>query len=579
MPMRAGPPSVGPMKRVLFLPVALALIAACGALAAPAGAVSVTEYPQLIPASLPQGIAPGPDGNVWFVENRGSRFGRIVPSTGRIDDWSTGSGISAGSQPSELTPGPDGNLWFTEEAGNRIGRIKVGPPPTATEFPVTGQPEGITSGPDGNLWFTEFGGDAIARITPSGTVTGTFGTGTKSMPLGIAAGPDGNIWFTDLRFEDNPVARFTLSSGGPITEFSAGIASASEPARIVAGPDGNLWFTEQNAAAVGRITPAGQVTEFTNGISKFAGPVGITVGPDGNLWFAEYGGSSGRRIGRITPAGVVTEFSAGITDAPLDITLGPDGNLWFTEYYGNRLGKVVLSPEVTTGGASGVTSNSATVAGTVNTVGTATTYVVEYGTTTNYGKSTSSHALKAGGTPASVSVPLSGLQPNTRYHYRLVAANTQGTTTGADRTFTTASGPSSGSGSSTLDKSGPKVAVTGPASTGMVPVDDSLVTINIGCPLSETLGCRGSVTMETVAKLSGKTASAAALHRLKLGSARFRVAAGQKSPVKVRLSHAGRALVRKKHRLRVRVIVTARDGAGNRSTTVRVLTLSGGKLR
>jgi streptogramin lyase len=64
--------------------------------------------------------------------------------------------LAAGRLPFGITAGPDGNLWFTEERGNQIGRIT--PAGTVTEFPIpngNSQPAGITAGPDGNLWFTE----------------------------------------------------------------------------------------------------------------------------------------------------------------------------------------------------------------------------------------------------------------------------------------------------------------------------------------------------------------------------------------------------------------------------------------
>jgi len=46
------------------------------------------------------------------------------------------------------------------------------------------------------------------------------------------------------------------------------------------------------------------------------------------------------------------------------------------------------SPSVTTGGASSVTSSSATVSGSVNPNGEATMYAFQYGTTSGYGHET-----------------------------------------------------------------------------------------------------------------------------------------------------------------------------------------------
>src|ERR1700704_1709230 len=73
---------------------------------------------------------------------------------------------TAGSEPFGIAPGPDGNLWFTELSGNRIGRITAAG--AITEFPLpipTSEPLGITAGPDGNIWFAE-NTRRLGRITP-----------------------------------------------------------------------------------------------------------------------------------------------------------------------------------------------------------------------------------------------------------------------------------------------------------------------------------------------------------------------------------------------------------------------------
>jgi hypothetical protein len=99
------------------------------------------------------------------------------------------------------------------------------------------------------------------------------------------------------------------------------------------------------------------------------------------------------------------------------------------------------APTVTTGSAGSVGSSSATLTGTVNPRGAATTYHFEFGTTTAYGHS-SVAASSGGGTSAvAVAAGLGGLAPRTLYHYRLVASSAGGTTVGADRTFVTGAAP------------------------------------------------------------------------------------------------------------------------------------------
>jgi NHL repeat-containing protein len=93
-------------------------------------------------------------------------------------------------------------------------------------------------------------------------------------------------------------------------------------------------------------------------------------------------------------------------------------------------------PGVTTGGASRVTLTTATVAGTIETRELSTSYVLELGTSSEYGTSIPGEAGE-GSEPVQVTVPLQYLAPGTTYHYRFVAINSDGKVYGADETFTT----------------------------------------------------------------------------------------------------------------------------------------------
>jgi streptogramin lyase len=520
-------------------------------LATGAGATSITEFNPLIATSGPTGIAAGPDGNLWFTEYYGNRVGRITVA-GVATDWSTGSGISSDSAPMGIAAGVDGNLWFAEYLHSRIGRIT--PAATATEFSSgispASLPRGIAAGPDGNLWFTEQGTNSIGRITPTGAVAEfSAGLSAASRPYGIVAGPDGNLWFTE--YDGKRIGRITPA--GVVTEFAAGINGL--PDGIAAGSDGNLWFTEFYGDRIGRITPAGVVTEFSTGVSANSHPDGIAAGSDGNLWFTEFDGD---RIGRITPAGAVTEFSTGISAAskPDGIAAGPDGNLWFTELDGNRIARVniELAPVVTTGAASSITSSGAHLAGTVTPLGAPTSYAFQYGLTSAYGSAAKPQILAARGKPVAVSASIGGLRPSTRYHYRIVAANASGTTAGSDRTFTTRAG---GGGPTPTTPTTPKRP--GPAmrivSRSLVLTRAGLVRITLACPLAETLGCHGTVAIQTAGSIT-------------LGRARFVIGGGRTRAVQVRVSRRGRTLVRRRHRVRARVLVTGLDVLGNRRTEV-----------
>ena len=96
-----------------------------------------------------------------------------------------------------------------------------------------------------------------------------------------------------------------------------------------------------------------------------------------------------------------------------------------------------LPPTVTTLAATYVDNNSVTLNGTVNPHGSATTYYFEWGTSLSYGNSTGSQAAGSGRIDVAVSADLTGLIPNTVYHYRLVATNSEGPSYGQDMTFYT----------------------------------------------------------------------------------------------------------------------------------------------
>jgi hypothetical protein len=111
----------------------------------------------------------------------------------------------------------------------------------------------------------------------------------------------------------------------------------------------------------------------------------------------------------------------------------------------------VVLPNVETNGSSNVGGTSATISGTVNPEGTATTYQFEYGTSeacgcgsvlpaspASVGSDSSNHALSA---------ELTGLVPGTEYYYRVVATNANGTNFGRVEPFETPLVPQVATGS------------------------------------------------------------------------------------------------------------------------------------
>ncbi len=108
---------------------------------------------------------------------------------------------------------------------------------------------------------------------------------------------------------------------------------------------------------------------------------------------------------------------------------------------------VVTAPAVTTDAATSITSTGATLNGTVNPEGGATTYSFVYGRnpTLNSGTTTTTAQSAGSGTnPEAETAAISGLTPDKKYYFELQSTNAAGTTDGTIFNFTTLAVPKPG---------------------------------------------------------------------------------------------------------------------------------------
>ena len=147
--------------------------------------------------------------------------------------------------------------------------------------------------------------------------------------------------------------------------------------------------------------------------------------------FAIPAGQSQQVAVRFTPAAAVAETgtltitSNDPDEAALPIALSGTGT-------------VAPAPSVTTQPATGVAGICATLNGVVNANGTSATVSFQYGLTAAYGSAVAAvPANVSGSANTGVSALVTGLTPNTIYHFRVSAAIAGGTTSGSDLAFTT----------------------------------------------------------------------------------------------------------------------------------------------
>lgn len=443
---------------------------------------TVTEFaagstPGFTPSGLAPGdIAAGPDGDVWFNELLDPGIVARVNGDGTVTELTGGvtSGLTANRFPRDVTTGTDGDVWFTEQsAPGAVGRVNADG--SVTEFTggvtpgfTAGQePYDLTVGSDGHIWFTEAGpyesDGGIGRVNDDGTVT-EFAAGTTPgftagrNPGAITAGPDGNIWFTE---PTGPGAIARLNPDGTVSEFTAGITpgfttASAVPESITTGPDGDVWFTEDGEPGiVARIAPRSPgVITGTGDATGTSATMHGTVNTDGleltDCHF-EYGVGTG--YGTSIPC-AETVGSGGDTVAVsatihgLDPARGYDFRLLATNAAATNVGAnqsfaTPPIPVIVTGAAGGVGTTTATLVGTVNPEARAITDChFEYGRTTAYGSTAAcDQSPGAGFNPVAVSSEVSGLEPDTTYHFRLVATNAPGTNDGKDQVFMTLADP------------------------------------------------------------------------------------------------------------------------------------------
>jgi hypothetical protein len=132
------------------------------------------------------------------------------------------------------------------------------------------------------------------------------------------------------------------------------------------------------------------------------------------------------------------------------------------------------APAAVTKAETNLAATSATLQGSVNPNGCATTYHFEYGLTTAYGTTTGDLQGGSGTSFIAATAPITGLKPNTTYHFRIVATSVGGTVNGSDATFRTRPGCVAGIAPAVVTKG---VAKVGPSSA----IVSATVNPN-GCP-------------------------------------------------------------------------------------------------
>jgi phosphodiesterase/alkaline phosphatase D-like protein len=298
--------------------------------------------------------------------------------------------------------------------------------------------------------------EAASKVTPTGaTLNGTvnpdglpvttcqfeYGTSQGALPQTIACSPSPGAGSSPVAVSAN------LAALAPGTTYYFRLAATNA--------NGTNRGQEETFAAPPAVegVSTGPAEEVTQSSTKLTGSLSSN-GTDAHYYF-QYGTTAS--YGSTSPAPPGTDAGAGGSAVAAETTLS--GLAANTIYHyrllavnanGTTAGEdrefITAGPPRIRGEAAEVKSTekagqtTATLQAQVDAGARETTYHFEYGQTTAYGTSVPLPAGTVGPGQEFVSVPaaeLSNLKVATTYHYRIVAHNEYGTTTGPDREFST----------------------------------------------------------------------------------------------------------------------------------------------
>jgi hypothetical protein len=294
----------------------------------------------------------------------------------------------------------------------------------------------------------EFPGQTTFATHNPGDQISVPGSAPASILIENNQTPDGSIDGVRgaITYGQVPSGPFAFGTASP-DSFDAPVSTFDAPNVITVPASGSVplryaYSTEFSLAAAQADAQTAQ-SRFDQATLSIASPVnGATVTSSPVTVTGSVSSTSGAKS--VSVNGVPAQVNGNAFSASVPLSKGPDTltatlstNSGATASASETITYAPVAPIAKTGSATQVKPESSTLTGSV-TPGTApTTYQFEYGTSTAYGKLSSTGGPLASGPATSVSRPIAQLTPGTVYHYRLTATNAGGTSNGADLTFRT----------------------------------------------------------------------------------------------------------------------------------------------
>jgi sugar lactone lactonase YvrE len=369
-----------------------------------------------------------------------------------------GAGAEEGTGPGEfnrvsrraISVGPGGNLFVGD-----IERVQRFSPEGALEaafaVPGSGFIENLAVDSAGNIYIQSEGLTGVRKYDGAGTELGTP-RDEAGRPGPLAIGPADRLFAFDRESEH-------ILAFDPAGELLSSTASPGGAVALAYGEAAGALFVlqQQQVRLLAPATPGAPyiVNQSATEIGTRTATLNATLNPEGGeetTYHFEYGTTTA--YGQETAATELT--GAAFEDQPALAAisgLSARTTYHFRVVATNKAGETTTGPDqsfetlppvsIDSTSASAVSATTATLEAQLNPHGLSTTYHFEYDTAPYtegggpHGESTPTASAGSGTTDVLRSVLVSGLAPNTTYHFRVVAENELGAVQGPDSTFTT----------------------------------------------------------------------------------------------------------------------------------------------
>ena len=341
-----------------------------------------------------------------------------------------------------------GDVYVADLANNRVEEFESSGT-YLSQFAAPGA-AGVAVDPEcgGDIYVTDLIGNVVNQYSASGSLLATFGSsgsgnGQFNEPVAVAVDPtSGDLYVAEA---GNHRVQKLSCSGAYISQITTDL---SEPATVAVDSAGDLYVADPSEGAVQEFDASGN---FLSTLES-GDPRSLAIDASDHVFVQDQsmGGilefSSGSQIANFTSAQTpVFSFGMAFGDA-VGVLYAADAENNDVVEYGPL---VARAPSVDEESHAAVTPVAATLGAKVNPNDADTTCQFEYVDTADY-NALAPNPYSAGATapctPADLgpgtadvaaSTEISGLQPSTTYHYRLVATNSVDTTDGEDQTLTT----------------------------------------------------------------------------------------------------------------------------------------------